>query len=263
MIIPSFLRSTSTTAGTNNATVWRYWNKDYFNAASYLTTTHNSTTYADSTWKIWNSDYTEASSWIPDSTDSFFHVDPGTGSSATAIRVWQEWNVPQEARESTRRASAEQREAWRRMEQEQRQQEERQQEEETRARWKREAEERAKGKAAADKRAEELLRSCLTLQQQEELDRLNHFHLLVGDRRYRIKRGRTRNIELLDEAGRPIKKLCAHPGEYVPDADTMLAQKLMLETDEEAFLKLANHTPVHYPPEPQTARPSEQVARAV
>lgn len=33
---------------------------------------------------------------------------------------------------------------------------------------------------------------------------------------------------------------CAHPGELVPDADTMLAQKLMLEADEPAFLRVAN-----------------------
>ena len=258
MFIPSFIRGNSATVSTdyaNSPNVWSSWNKDYIDTVSYL---HSNRII----WKTWNSDYTVGSSGVSDSTNSFFHIDPGTGSSTTDIQVWQVWNVHQEARESTRRASAEQREAWHRMEQEQRQQEE----ENTarwEAEWKAKAEELQKKEAKAKQRAEELLRSCLTPQQQDELNRLNLFHLIVGDRQYRIKRGRTRNIELLDESGRPIKKLCAHPGEYVPDADTMLAQKLMLETDEEAFLKLADHTPVHYPPEAPTVRPSEQVARAV
>ena len=94
----------------------------------------------------------------------------------------------------------------------------------------------------AKERAEKLLRSCLSPQQQDELERLHHFHLIVGNKRYRINRGRSRNIQLIDETGKVVKHLCAHPREYVPDADTMLAQKLMLETDEESFLKIANHS---------------------
>lgn len=38
------------------------------------------------------------------------------------------------------------------------------------------------------------------------------------------------------------KLYCIHPTEHVPQADTMLAQKLMIETDEEEFLKTANMT---------------------
>jgi hypothetical protein len=39
-------------------------------------------------------------------------------------------------------------------------------------------------------------------------------------------------------------RFCAHPETDLPDADTMLAQKLMLEADEAGFLAIANlHQP--------------------
>jgi hypothetical protein len=257
MVIPSFLRSdpTATITPATDTKIWTYWNEAHGSTTNTVTFNTNAATTGSNYlgWRSWNNDWICGTDFGTTGGIGYCEIDPffrstDTGSTASdAINVWQTWNVPQEVREASRRASTEQRERWKHLEQEKQ----------------RLYEERQKKEAEAKQRAEALLRSCLTPQQQEELDRLNHFHLLVGDRRYRIKRGRSRNIELLDESGRPIKKLCAHPGEYVPDADTMLAQKLMLETDEEAFLKLANHTPVHYPPEPQTARPSEQVARAV
>lgn len=268
MHVPSFLKkapslvykSFASSGAVSNDKVWYYWNREYdTTSSSYLYASTNSVTSVDSNdyiWKVWNSDRTGTSDF--DYVDPFFFSSTSTGNS-TNIQVWEEWNIPQEAREASRRASAEQREAWRRMEEEQRRLAE-QQRAENEARWKREAEEKEKAK----KRAEELLLSFLTPEQRDELERLNHFHLIVGERKYRIKRGRSRNIELLDASGKPVEKLCAHPRDYIPDADTMLAQKLMLETDEEAFLKMANHTPIHYPPEPPTIRAStEQVARAV
>lgn len=257
---PLVYKSFASSGATSNDKVWYYWNRDYdTTSGSYLYASTNSVTSVDSNdyiWRVWNSDRTGTSDF--DYADPFFCSRTSAGDS-TSIQVWEEWNIPQEAREASRRASAEQREAWRRMEEEQRRLAE-QRQAENEARWIKEAEEREKAK----QRAEELLLSFLTPEQRDELQRLSHFHLIVGDRKYRIKRGRSRNIELLDEAGKPIKKLCAHPIAYVPDADTMLAQKLMLETDEEAFLKLANHTPIHLPPEPPTMRAqTEQIVRAV
>ena len=104
-------------------------------------------------------------------------------------------------------------------------------------------------RSAADKRAEKLLQETLSLAQREELA-LNGFFTLTtiaksGEERiYRIRRGRSRNVEQVDATGRRIKTLCAHPIAAVPDADTMLAQKLMLETPEmqEEFLRIANHS---------------------
>lgn len=57
---------------------------------------------------------------------------------------------------------------------------------------------------------------------------------------YRINKGRAANVEQVDEKGIRLKKLCFHPTESVPDYDTMLAQKLMLECCEEEVLRIAN-----------------------
>lgn len=101
----------------------------------------------------------------------------------------------------------------------------------------------------ATKKAENLLLSALCEEQRKDLKKWGYFKLYVkakdgGQRVYRIRRGQIRNIDLVEEIDgvlRPVKTLCAHPEIQVPDADAMLAQKLMLETDEEAFLKIANH----------------------
>jgi hypothetical protein len=102
-------------------------------------------------------------------------------------------------------------------------------------------------RAQARERAEELLRECLAPDQAEELSRAGHFHVDTispnGERRrYRIERGRARNVKQVDAGGRVVKTLCAHPIAQLPDADTMLAQKLMLEASEEEFLRIANHS---------------------
>lgn len=59
-------------------------------------------------------------------------------------------------------------------------------------------------------------------------------------RRYRIRLGRARNVDLVGPDGRVQRTYCCHPAEMVPNEDTMLAQLLMLRTEEEAFLSLAN-----------------------
>lgn len=93
---------------------------------------------------------------------------------------------------------------------------------------------------AATRRAETLLRDSLSQKQLKELKRRNYFHVIVGDRRFRITRGRSHNIKEVDVRGRILRTLCAHPIEQVPDADTMLAQKLWLESLPEEFIKIAN-----------------------
>ena len=95
-------------------------------------------------------------------------------------------------------------------------------------------------KAAAERRAEALLRSMLTPAQRKEFKRRDYFHVVVGDWRFRITRGRSHNVKEVDSRSRLLRSFCAHPEEMVPDADTMLSQKLCLETCPEEFLKLAN-----------------------
>lgn len=94
-------------------------------------------------------------------------------------------------------------------------------------------------RAAAETRAEMLLHSCLTIEQKDELTKKNHFHLYVGNKKYRIERGVSGNIKLLGENDVPKHQYCIHPN-GVPIGDVMLAQKLLLETNEEEFLRVAN-----------------------
>lgn len=100
-------------------------------------------------------------------------------------------------------------------------------------------------RAAAEKRAGVLLESVLSPQECKRLADSGYF--IVRGRsgcRYRIRRGRSGNIDVVDKEGFITARLCAHPVLHVPDSDTMLAQKLMLEHDEAAFLKVANRTPI-------------------
>lgn len=95
--------------------------------------------------------------------------------------------------------------------------------------------------AEAKQKSEALLVSLLDAQQRKELEEQNAFMVLSQlNKRYRIRRGRSMNVDELDTEGKKIATLCAHPSEAVPDADTMVAQMLMLTHNEQAFLKVAN-----------------------
>lgn len=89
------------------------------------------------------------------------------------------------------------------------------------------------------KRAKRLLYSCLTNYQKRTYRQNKWFHVTSNKgRKYRISHGDTMNITLI-EKGKPTKKYCIHP-RNVPVEDTMLAQKLLIETNEDQFLKVAN-----------------------
>jgi hypothetical protein len=91
-------------------------------------------------------------------------------------------------------------------------------------------------KSAAE-RAERLLEACLTSGQREQLQKTGWFVVYSkSGRGYQIRRGRARNVVEVNTR----RTYCCHPVENVPDADTMLAQKLMIETQEDEFLRLAN-----------------------
>ena len=94
---------------------------------------------------------------------------------------------------------------------------------------------------AAEGRAEGLLLRYLNEEQKHQLKEFDYFTLKSSSgKSYRVRRGRTINVDLLDaQSGKVIKQLCAHPGIDCPNADTMLQQKIMLELDEPAFLKVA------------------------
>lgn len=99
------------------------------------------------------------------------------------------------------------------------------------------AERRATEDAARTK-AMGLLMSTLTRGQQRSLRESMYFDMNVNGRTYRIRLGTHGNVRLI-EGGREVRSFCAQP-DGVPIEDAMLAQKLMLEADEQAFLRVAN-----------------------
>ena len=101
-------------------------------------------------------------------------------------------------------------------------------------------------------RGRRLLRRWLSAEQLAQFDAFNFFDI-VGchtARRYRIYYGTAANVEELDKAGKPLIRYCFVPiGDLVP-GDVMLAQKIALETDEQAALAVAKR----FPPYPQRRR---------
>jgi hypothetical protein len=94
---------------------------------------------------------------------------------------------------------------------------------------------------AADSRADKLLMSFLSDEQATQFREEARFDLKINGKHYRINKGRSGNVHLI-ENGKPVAKYCAHPVEWTPNGDTMLAQMMLLKTDELAFLKVANRT---------------------
>jgi hypothetical protein len=112
-----------------------------------------------------------------------------------------------------------------------------------------EAEKRALAAKLAEKRAEELLRACLSEKQIDDLEKRNCFYVEIEGRsgkkeRYRIDRGSHGNVKQIDERGSIIRSFCIQPS-GVPNGDVLLTQKLWLEASEatrEEFWATANIT---------------------
>lgn len=92
----------------------------------------------------------------------------------------------------------------------------------------------------AEDKARELLLSCLDDEQRADYEAYEHFHVQVRNKRYRITKKRVGNVYRIEE-GRTVESICIHPSGG-PLEDQMLSQKLMLETDEERFLRIGNRT---------------------
>lgn len=112
-----------------------------------------------------------------------------------------------------------------------------------------------KQKKRAVRKAKKLLTEHLTDEQLVMLAEKDYFELESSSgRRYRIHRGHSRNILELNAAGQPVNRLCAHSRDLsMPDEDHILVQKLMLETDEAGFRRVANHSPIYIPSTPNIA----------
>jgi hypothetical protein len=97
-------------------------------------------------------------------------------------------------------------------------------------------------------RSRDLLRSCLQTEQLLQFDSLGCFTVRGRLNDYRINQGRTANVDVLSPDGRCLRRLCFYPesagGGELPAFDVMLAQKLMLECDEERALTIAVAHPI-------------------
>lgn len=102
-------------------------------------------------------------------------------------------------------------------------------------------EENRRKQAEANAKAEALLRSMLTEEQQKTWTQGEQFDVVAPSGNiYRITKGSHGNILRLVR-GRPVERLCVQPG-GVPTADINLAQMLHLMHDEDGVRRLAGIT---------------------
>ncbi len=109
--------------------------------------------------------------------------------------------------------------------------------------WRRKEAARRKKQRAASKRARELLRRFLTERQLADFDKHGHFFMQTPKgHRYKIGSARDHNVVRLNRRGKPMRVFCASIyGVRVPLEDVLLAQLLMLQADEDGFVRVANH----------------------
>lgn len=209
-------------------------------------TCSNDTNYAirsTKLWAKWNHEYTV-------STKYYANVNPVeiTSSSSSSTTIWPEWNTAyQPVTYITNQATWEN---WvvvcndgysTRTQPRQLTEEERAEREARVAEGRRLQAEAAAAAKAASERALTLLLSALDEEQAAEYTEHQRFHVTAtSGRRYCIKHGRQHNVFLVDADGRAVREYCGHVGESVPNEDNILAQKLLLEADEEAFIRVAN-----------------------
>jgi len=97
-------------------------------------------------------------------------------------------------------------------------------------------------RSEAHERGMRLLRANLTPAQRHQLDRYGYFEVIGGKtgKRYRIRHGRSMNIDQLDRNGRRVCGWCFFPEGNLVTGDVMLAQKAALELFEAETLRIAN-----------------------
>lgn len=199
-----------TTAATSNH-VWMDWNQAY---ADYTTaTTNNDTLVVQTTWYHWNAALMQQTATTVANLDT---------------RIWGNWNslYPGTGQPARTRVTPEEQAALNAAVAET----------ERRFKEKRVKEEEARQKAA------QLLREYLDERQRDTLDKHRFFEVVApSGRRFRIRPGTAGNIFLLED-GEEAVRYCIHPVDYVPEADTHLAQALMIAAQEEHFEKTANKT---------------------
>lgn len=209
-----------------------------------MATTSTSSYYISSTsnsaWSTWTSGYSSTAT-TSCSSDNVWYTWTGSGTSTATTYptikissndvVWTTWSADSTAGTITViPETAEQRTAR-----------EAEQAEFQRACVQRLKEEEA-AKQLAEQKAFELLKIALSDEEVMMLETEKHIEVRGSNSKtvYRIKKGRARNVQELDENGKVKRHLCFHPVIACPDFDTMLSQKLLLETNEDEALRIAN-----------------------
>lgn len=102
--------------------------------------------------------------------------------------------------------------------------------------------ERQRAVTEANAKAHALLLSFLTPAQRAEYELARQFEVIgQSGTRYRIRYGRSGNIEQLDQAGTVVQRYCVHPSDYaLPPEDVMLAQALHLRANDNELTRIAN-----------------------
>jgi hypothetical protein len=99
-----------------------------------------------------------------------------------------------------------------------------------------------RSRVASEQRAEVLLRDLLNQSQLHQLRRRGYLDVPSpsrANRTYRIPR--SRDQVRVYEDGRLIERLCVQAVEPVPTGDVVVMHKLMIEGNEDEYLRLANH----------------------
>lgn len=94
-----------------------------------------------------------------------------------------------------------------------------------------------------DRVARDLLLENLSASQRARFENERVFEVVGGSRKHRYLIDHTGGVTRIDEQG-SIESYCIHPSyaHRIPTPDLILAKKLMLECDEETFLRTANAT---------------------
>jgi hypothetical protein len=100
----------------------------------------------------------------------------------------------------------------------------------------------------AERRAESLLQEVLSHQEGQGLEERGYLEIPSPNRAgrvYRVPKGR--GMVSVFEDGRAVMSLCVQPVEWIPAGDIVLMHKLMIEANEEEYLRTANQFEPGYP----------------
>jgi hypothetical protein len=114
--------------------------------------------------------------------------------------------------------------------------------EEANRKWQEESAKRAEKEKAAKQRAEKFLVEHLTSEQAKQYTEQKKFRIRShSGKLYELDcTKKMHNIHMVDDAGKRLMEFCIYQTGQCPLPDNHLAQKLLLEHDEQKFLKVAN-----------------------